>query len=137
MGVILDSSAIIRAERKQQTELQMLRELGELTGYQELGLSSIGVTECLHAIYRAKDPIIRARRQSFLDQLLQDLPVYDYTLATARLAGRIGGEQAERGLTVPFSDLLIGATAMELGFSILTTNLRHFSLIPGLQVVSL
>jgi predicted nucleic acid-binding protein len=37
-------------------------------------------------------------------------------------------------MTIPFADLLIGVTALELGFSVLTVNLRHFRLIPGLKV---
>jgi predicted nucleic acid-binding protein len=39
------------------------------------------------------------------------------------------------GVTIPFSDLLIGATALSLGFSVLTANLRHFRLIPNLDVI--
>jgi predicted nucleic acid-binding protein len=36
---------------------------------------------------------------------------------------------------VPFGDLLIGVTALSLGFSVLTVNLRHFRLINGLTVI--
>ncbi|MGD0796083.1 MAG: hypothetical protein ABR910_00035 [Acidobacteriaceae bacterium] len=36
-----------------------------------------------------------------------------------------------------FTDLLIGATALSLGFSVMTENVRHFKLIPGLDVISL
>jgi predicted nucleic acid-binding protein len=53
------------------------------------------------------------------------------------LAGRLEGEQQVRGVTIPFGDLLIGATALSLGFSILTVNSRHFRMIPGLQVIQL
>ena len=35
----------------------------------------------------------------------------------------------------PLADLLIGATALELGYSVLTSNRRHFGQIPGLTVV--
>jgi predicted nucleic acid-binding protein len=66
---------------------------------------------------------------------MSDLAVYPYTQEIALLAGRIDGEQATKGLAIPFGDLLIGATALSLGFSVLTTNLRHFRLIPGLTVV--
>jgi predicted nucleic acid-binding protein len=38
-------------------------------------------------------------------------------------------------VTIPFSDLLIGATALLHGYSVLTVNPRHFSLIPDLTVV--
>jgi predicted nucleic acid-binding protein len=32
---------------------------------------------------------------------------------------------------------LIGVTALELGYSVATGNLRHFEMIPGLSVVRL
>jgi predicted nucleic acid-binding protein len=51
-------------------------------------------------------------------------------------AGKINGQQAAHGIAFPLADLLIGVTALEVGYSVLTTNLRNFQLIPGLQVVS-
>ena len=43
-----------------------------------------------------------------------------------------------RGVTIPFVDLLIGATALEVGgYSVLTVNERHFRMIPGLSVIRL
>jgi predicted nucleic acid-binding protein len=80
---------------------------------------------------------MRLRRRSFIDELLRDLTVYPYTKATALLAGKIDGEQQAQGVTVPFGDLLVGATALELGFPVLTANLRHFRLIPGLKIIQL
>jgi predicted nucleic acid-binding protein len=53
------------------------------------------------------------------------------------LAGRLNGEQQNQGSVIPFTDLLIGATAIELGYSVLTANLRDFQKIPGLFVVPL
>ena len=35
------------------------------------------------------------------------------------------------------ADLLIGVTALELGYSVATGNLRHFELVPGLSVTQL
>jgi predicted nucleic acid-binding protein len=77
---------------------------------------------------------MRLRRQSFIDELLRDLTVHPYTQATALLAAKIDGEQQAQGVTIPFADLLIGVAALELGFSVLTVNLRHFRLIPGLRI---
>ena len=42
-----------------------------------------------------------------------------------------------RAFGVPLSDLLIGVTALELGYQIVTHNVRHFRLIPGLNVLQL
>lgn len=53
------------------------------------------------------------------------------------MAGKIDGEQQSQGIIIPFGDLLIGATALEVGYSLLTVNVRHFERIPGLSVVKL
>jgi predicted nucleic acid-binding protein len=65
------------------------------------------------------------------------LAVHPLTLEVARLAGRIHGEQRGRGVNIDFPDLLIGATALHLGFDVATLNVKHFQAIPGLTVVML
>jgi tRNA(fMet)-specific endonuclease VapC len=137
MGLILDSSVVVIAERRGDTVDKLIARLLAAAGDQDSALSAVGLTELVHGIYRAQSPEIRERRRSFMDELLRDVTVYPYTKETAMLAGKIDGEQRAQGITVPFADLLIGATAISLGFSILTVNLRHFRLIPGLQVLSL
>jgi predicted nucleic acid-binding protein len=56
------------------------------------------------------------------------------TLVLVQLAGKIEGEQAAKGLVIVLPDLLIGATALYLGYFVATLNTRHFRLIPGLSV---
>lgn len=137
MGLILDSSVVIDAERRGETVEQMVDRMIAVGGDQEAALSAIGLTELMHGLYRAKTPALRFRRQSFLDEVLADLTVYPYTRENAILAGKIDGEQQNQGVVIPFADLLIGTTALSLGFSVLTANLRHFQKIPGLSVVRL
>jgi predicted nucleic acid-binding protein len=137
VGLILDSSVVIAAERHGNTVEKLIEQIISVTGDQDAALSSVGLTELVHGIYRAQTPETRLRRQSFVDELLRDLAVYPYTRSTALLAGKIDGEQQAQGVTIPFGDLLVGVTALELGFSVVTANLRHFRLIPGLQIVQL
>jgi predicted nucleic acid-binding protein len=87
--------------------------------------------------YRATTPAIRLAREPFLNDLLGDLTVYPYTKETALLPARVDAKQRSKGVVIPFGDLLIGATALLLGFSVLTMNIRHFPLIPGLTVTQL
>ncbi|PYT39541.1 MAG: VapC toxin family PIN domain ribonuclease, partial [Acidobacteria bacterium] len=54
------------------------------------------------------------------------MPVHPVTLAIARLAGRIEGQQETIGVQFAFEDLLIGATALHLGYEVATLNLRDF-----------
>ena len=137
MGLILDSSVVIAAERRGDTFEKLIEQVISKTGDQDAALSSVGLTELVHGIYRAQAPAMRLCRQSFIDELLRDVTVYPYTKATALMAGKIDGEQQAQGVTIPFGDLLVGATALELGFPVLTVNLRHFRLIPGLKIVQL
>jgi tRNA(fMet)-specific endonuclease VapC len=135
MGLILDSSVVIAAERRGDTVEQLIEKIVKATGDQEAALSAIGLTELIHGLYRAQTAEIRRLRQSFLNELLTDLTVYPYTKETALLAGKIDGEQQGRGVVIPFGDLLIGTTALSLGFKVLTVNLRDFRRIPGLTVM--
>ena len=128
---------MIAAERRGDTVEKLIEQVISATGDQDAALSSVGLTELAHGIYRAQPPAMRLRRQSFVDALLQVLTVYPYIKATALLAAKIDGEQQAQGVTIPFADLLIGVTALELGFSVLTINLRHFRLIPGLRIEQL
>lgn len=137
MGLILDSSVVIAAERRGDTVEQLITWVIGATGDQDAALSAIGLTELIHGIYRAQTMEIRRRREAFLNELLVDLTVYPYTKETALLAGKIDGEQQSRGVVIPFSDLLIGATALGLSFQVATSNLRDFQRIPGLSVVQL
>ena len=106
-------------------------------GEAEAGLAAVTLVELAHGIERAKIETHRTRRQAFLDDLIADMTIYPLTAEIARLAGRISGQEAERGITLPFEDLLIGATAVHLGFAVVTENIRHFAMIPNLEVKQL
>jgi tRNA(fMet)-specific endonuclease VapC len=137
MGLVLDSSVVIDAERRRETVEQLIERIIRLTGDQDAALSAVGVTELVHGIFRASTPAIRVRREAFLNELLADITVYPYTKEVAMLAGRIDGEQQGKGIVIPFADLLIGATALALGYSVLTVNVRDFERIPSLSVLKL
>ena len=135
MGLILDSSVVIAAERQGETVPQLLRRIASTAGDQRVALSAVGLTELVHAIYRAANPVQRQNHERFIADLLADMEVVPYAKATALLAGKIDGEQRALGVTIPYADLLIGVTALEHGYSVATVNLRHFQMIPGLNVV--
>jgi tRNA(fMet)-specific endonuclease VapC len=135
MGLILDTSALIAGERSGQTVRQMLQHVRAAHGETDVAISTISVVEFTHGIYRAKTEVDRKRRQAFSEEVYRDLIVHPITLEIAQLAGRIEGEQAALGNIIAFEDLLIGATALHLGFDVLTVNIKHFQRIPSLNVV--
>ena len=91
----------------------------------------------MHGAARADSAIRTAARRQFLEELLTAIPVHAVTLPVALRAGRLDGENAANGVRLALADLLIGVTALELGYSVLTANLRHFERIPDLTVIAL
>ena len=135
VGIILDSSVIIAAERRGRSVLQILEEVQSSQGETEIGLSVVTVAELTHGAFRAQTQAQQQRRLEFIERLCQDVPVHPVTLDIARLLGRIEGHQEAKGIQIAFEDLAIGATALYLGYALMTLNIRHFQRIPGLSVV--
>ena len=67
---------VIAAERRGDTVERLIERVVGVAGDQDAALSAVGLTELIHGIYRAQTPQLRARRESFLHELLADLTVY-------------------------------------------------------------
>ncbi len=137
LGVILDSSVVIEAERGHLNVVQFLKQIVQKIGEMEAALRSITVAELAHGVYRADTPERRERRRTFLNELKAAVPVYAIAVSTAGLVGKIGAESSATGVTIPFDDLPIGACAPERAYSVATRNVRHFQKIRGLNLISL
>ena len=137
MGLILDSSVLIAAERQGKNARQMLTVIAGKIGETDVGISVVTLIELAHGAARAVTPEQKAMRQNFLGELLTAIPIHPVTVSLALRTGQLDGENQARGIRIPRSDLLIGVTALELGYSVGTANLRHFRQVPGLSVVQL
>jgi len=137
VGLILDTSVLITAERLRLTPAQAVSSVQAITGEIAIGLSALSVAELGHGIYRASSEERRNRRRAFVEEVKATLPIYSMTVQTAEIVARVDGEQAAKGQKLPLSDLIIGACALELGYAIGTHNFRDFERIPGLTVIRL
>ncbi|HJZ96917.1 MAG TPA: hypothetical protein VKE70_10460 [Candidatus Solibacter sp.] len=75
LGIVLDSSVLIAAERRNLTPDQAIATVRAVTGDIPVVLSSLTIAEIGHGIYRANTPEIRARRRAFLNELKATLPI--------------------------------------------------------------
>ena len=135
MGLILDSSVLIGAERQGQNARQVLAAIARTAGETEIALPVVTVIELAHGVARADTAQRKQNRQQFIHELLTALPIHPVTVPVALRVGQIDGENQAKGMRIPLADLLIGVTALELGYGIATGNLRHFKGIPGLTVM--
>jgi tRNA(fMet)-specific endonuclease VapC len=109
MGLILDSSVLISAERKGQNARQVLTELVHSFQSSELAISVITLTELAHGLARADSSERKRARMRFIQELATALPIHSVTESIAIRAGEIDGENQARGIRVPLADLLIGS----------------------------
>ncbi len=137
LGVVLNSSILIAAERRKLPPEQAIESVQKMVGEVPIVLCSVTVAETGHGIYRSDTAETRRRRRKFLDELKATIPIYPVTESTAEIVAQIGAEQAVKRINLPLGDLLIGACALELGYAIGTSNVRDFNRIPGLNIIQL
>jgi len=130
MGILIDTSVLIAAERGQLDLEPLLAGLGG----EEVAMASISASELLHGVHRMRGAS-RARSEVLVERLIDRLPVVDFDLATARVHAALSAELRSRGAAVGAHDLLIAATAVLLDYAVATRDLRSFPRIKGLKVL--
>jgi tRNA(fMet)-specific endonuclease VapC len=111
LGLALDSSPLIAAERRRQRVAEFIESIFKAHGAIELSLSPVTVAELVHGIYRAKTEQVGLHRREYIEELFSLVPVHPVSGRTGWLVGQIQG------------------------YGVLTANIRHFEKIPGLTVI--
>ena len=101
MGLIVDSSEAISAERQGLTAHQMVERIARFHPDQEVAFSVVSVLELVHGVVRANSPQRSAQRQRFLDDLLAGMPVHPVTVPIAWRASRLEGDASDRQTNQP------------------------------------
>ncbi len=130
MGLMVDSNVLIDFEKR--------RTPVDLSHWEPSGsnyISAITVSELLMGVYRADREERRKRRSEFVEAILATVSVLDFTTAVARRHAQIYAELSQRGRMIGAHDLIIAATALHHGFSLLSDNVDEFSRVPGLSVI--
>jgi len=116
------------APRKQQA-IRKIKELAEKG--QMLATTRFNMAELYVGIARSKRP---EEDEKAIDTLLREFEVLEFTDAAARVFGSITGLLQQIGKPAGDMDVLIAATAMVHGHSLVTRNAKHFRHIPHLVV---
>ena len=132
MGVILDTSVLVEAERRQVHFEESLRTWGD----EPVAMAAITAAELLHGCHRAVDAGVRARRAAFVEGLLDLVPVLPFGLPEARRHAELWAELTRAGEPIGPYDMLVAATALAHGYALATFNGREFSRIQGLRLVA-
>ena len=83
-----------------------------------------------HCSQRVTENLAKAYR------IKEIFPIIEATPAIMDIFGALKAELRRNGTPVDDFDLLIGATALTIGYCVVTNNERHYAQIPGLEVVN-
>ena len=130
MGVILDTSVLIAAERG---DLELQETLASVPGEMVL-ISAITVSELLHGVERAKPVHVKQRRRLLVEKTVAAFAIAEFGLAEARIHARLWAHLSMMGQRIGYHDMMIAATALRWGFSLATFNEQEFRRVPGLAL---
>jgi hypothetical protein len=111
---------------------------GSLTPLAEVlgdSLTRVEVVTCGVVLYELLQGIKSQREEVMVQNAFQALSHLEMTRELWISAGRLSAQLRSSGHTLPFSDIMIAAIALDSGCAILTVD-RHFEVVPGLTIVS-
>jgi predicted nucleic acid-binding protein len=126
VAILIDTGVLVDLERRAPTA-----PLDALDA-EPVFISAITASELLHGVERAADEARRARRQAFVERVLDAVPVVAFDLDVARVHARIWARLLARGERIGAHDLIIAATALCRGLGVMTHNTREFARVEGL-----
>lgn len=132
MGVILDTSILVAAERG---DLDMPAFLAGL-GQDAVAIAAMTAAELLYGVERATSAARRSRRGAFVEGLLAVVPTMPFGLLEARRHAQLWAELTRKGKMIGAHDLIIAATALAHDFHLATLNATEFRRVPGLKLVT-
>ncbi|MSQ15303.1 MAG: type II toxin-antitoxin system VapC family toxin [Dehalococcoidia bacterium] len=127
MALLVDSGIFILLDWRG----RHLSDLAQAVSGEPIAVASITASELLVGVHRADSDVRRLRRENYVEAILEAVPVIPFDLRIARVHALLSAQLATVGQPVGAHDLLISATALAHGYSVLTENLRDFQRVPG------
>ena len=93
-------------------------------------ISAITYHELVQGLMLAKNPRIEEQISAFL----QDVEVVEFASADALESGRLAALLKKAGTPIGYHDTMIAGHALSLRATLISNNIKHFSLVPELML---
>ena len=113
---LLDTTTIIdhlRGNKKVNSRLEEIGQRGDIAG-----CCCINIAETYAGM--------REKEKEKTDRFIESLYYFKVTKEVAKLAGELRKKYAKKGKTLATSDVIIAATAINYGLTLITKNIKHF-----------
>ncbi len=124
---LIDTDILIYGMRGDPSVLSHMDAAGE----EAKAISVISYGELLYGAMKSQRPERNLARARHIGEIF---PVIDVSRAIVETFGSIKAELRRKGTPLADFDIVIAATAMTLGYCLVTNNERHFKRIDGLRI---
>ena len=100
MGLVLDSSVLIAAERQAIPISEVLASLQRTCGETDIIISVISVMELEHGLHRANTADLARKRRDYFDTVFIAIPSEPFTRDMAALAAKIDADTRQNGRAI-------------------------------------
>jgi len=99
-------------------------------------ISVVTAHEYLRGIFylHQKNPKMLSKKLEKAERELERFEILPYTIEIAKLAAKIDAELTRRGTPISFADVVIAATSLHHGLTLVSRNVKHFGRIQNLKI---
>lgn len=133
MGLVLDTSVLIEAERGKLALSGLLRKTFPK---ESIYISSISVSE-LYLGAHLSQKSFKEQRTISIETIISSLIILDLDSNVAKAHTNAWSHLKKKGILIGPYDLIIAATCIHYQHSLLTFNIKEFSRVPNLKLASL
>ena len=133
MGLVLDTSVLIEAERGKLSLSSLLRKTFPK---ESIYISSISVSE-LYLGAHLSQKSFKEQRATSIEIMISSLIILDFDSKVAKAHAKAWSQLKKKGILIGPNDLIIAASCIHYQHSLLTFNIKEFSRVPNLKLASL
>lgn len=132
MRYLLDTSTLVDYLREKQSVYDFFSQHES----DQFVTSAICAFELFHGVFRLRLKDQRSHQDKVVALLQSLYDIISFSSKEAEIAGQIQAKLATSGTLIEDIDVLIAATAISSNATLITGNLKHFSRIPGLELLT-
>ena len=128
--ICLDTDFIVNFLRNKKEEAEFIKK-NELD--KDLATTYVNLFEIYYGAYKSAEKLNNIKA---IEALIGRINILNFSMESVKKAGEILAKLEKEGKTIEFRDLFIGTIALVNGYAVKTNNVKHFSRIGELEILS-
>jgi len=126
---LIDTDIIIYSLKNNENVIRNFK----IYSHEPKAISIITIGELLYGAYKSQRKIENLGK---VHRIAEIFPVIEISMTIIDTFAHLKADLTAKGTVIDEFDLLIGATALSMNYSIVTNNEKHFKKIPDLEIIN-